>query len=280
MPIIAPAATTAVLDTANTILNSVRHRLNDALPSLYPTGGKVLDNTSAFTQQCFNDGYRKFQEQLANLGYTALVREVVIEAVPAVTNTDPASQTYMDWFTYYDGSNYSTTPVLPDDLVHPLKVWERWTGQNAPFPVDPMEYWLDGMPTGQKGNYNGVWEWRENAIYMPGSLMDMDWRIRYVRYLPDIVDVGSARWYNQTIPIPRCLEPLSLLICAEFAGARTPANDQEAAMQSGAVKNFSERGEGATKLIFNRDVKVKERVTASRQPRSGRGGAGMWGGGY
>lgn len=282
MPILPPISTVAVLDSVTTILNSIRVRLNDALPSLYPTGGKVLDNTSAFTQQCFNNGYRKLQEYLSNLGYTPLIQEIIITNLPVVESQDPASQVYINWNNYFDGANYNSTPVLPDDLIQPLKVWERWSDQNMPFPDVPMECYLDGLPTNQKTTYNGCWEWRNNSIYMPGSQREMDLRIRYVKYLPDIVDIGSVRWYQGNVAIPRCLEALSLFVCAEFASSRMPDNDAEAAMQTGAVKSFSERAEGAAKLMFNRDVKMKERVTVSRIPRSGRGGGnvGYYGGSY
>lgn len=278
---ILPPISASVMDLANTILNAARTRVNDKLSSLYPTGGKILDNTDAFTHQCFNNAWRRFQEYLANMGYTPLISEVVIENLPAVGSTDPASQVYINWYVFFDGVNYNTTPVLPDSLVHPLKVWERYSGQNMPFPDEPIECYLDGLPAYPKTTMNGCWEWRENSIYMPGAQQEVDLRIRFVKYLPDIVDIGNVRWFNQQVPIARCLEPMSWYVAFEFANARTPATDAEAAAQSGAAKSFSDKAEGATKLIFNRDVKMKQRVTVSRQPRSGRGGgSGYWGGGY
>ena len=267
---------TAPYDVIQTVLNSSRVKLNDAIQAL---AGEVLTDNAVFTTQFVNNAWRRLQRGLAARGYLTLEDQAIILAVPAAGSADPGQESWINWAGCFDGVTAFAAPVLPQNFISPLRLWGRQNGTTDSF--EDMDMVLRGLPSVPKKDWNELWEWRENAIYMPGSLMDMDWRIRYVRYLPDIVDVGSVRWYNQTIPIPRCLEPLSLLICAEFAGARTPANDQEAAMQSGAVKNFSDKGEGATKLIFNRDVKTKERVTASRQPRSGRGGGrGMWNGGY
>lgn len=281
MPVLPPPGST-IFDTANTILNSARVRLNDKLETLFPVSGRILQNNEAFTQQVFNNAYRKFQEFLANLGYTPLKQEVIIPGIPIVANTDPASQEYIDWFSFFDGANYWTAPVLPNNFIQPLKVWERWTNQNQTFPDQPMEQYLDGLPTPPKTTYNGCWEWRDNKIYMPGSLMSMDLRILYIQYYADLVDVETSRWFTQSVPIVRCLEPMSLYICYEFCMARTPANDEEASMQAGAMKDFEAKAEAAAKLIFNRDVKTKQRGNFSRIPRSGRGGngGGFWGGGY
>ena len=282
MPAIPPTSS-AIFDSVNTVLNSARHRLNDRLSSLAATGGKILGTEDAFSQQVTNDAWRWLQEQLANLGYTPLKQEVIITGIPAVTNLDPASQQYINWNTFFDGTNFQSFPVLPSTFVHPLKMWERWTNQNQQFPDQPMECWLDGMPTPPKSTYNGMWEWRNNSIYIPGSTMSMDLRILYVQYLPDFVNSATTRWFQQLIPLARVLEPLSWRIVFEYSRARTPSNDAEAAEQAAAATEAEQHlSDDAMKLIFNRDVKMKSRVTVSRQPRSGRNGAnsGMWGGGY
>lgn len=272
-----------IFDQANTILNAARVRVNDELKSLIPTSGKILEATDAFTHQVFNNGYRRMQETLSNMGWTGTKAEIIVENLPLVATLDPASQCFINWFNFFDGVNFWDAPTLPDNLVHPLKVWQRYTGQNMPFPKQEMECYLDGLPNWQKTNVNGGWEWRENSIYLTGATQAIDLRILYVKYLPDIVDVGNDRWFRQQVPIARCQEPLSLFVAAEFASSRIPSNEAEAAAQSGATKSFQDRAEIATKLIFNRDVKMKQRVNVSRIPRSGRGGmggSGYWGGGY
>jgi hypothetical protein len=278
-----PPPSASILDSVTTVLNSARHRLNDRLPSLLASGGKVLETEDAFSQQCTNDAWRWLQENLADLGYTPLKNEAIITGLPAITNQDPAAQQFISWNSFFDGTNYQSAPVLPSNLVHPLKVWERWTNQNQYFPKDPMDCYLDGMPSQSKTVlYNGFWEWRNAAIYLPGSAMSMDLRVLYVQYLPDFVTSGITRWYQQTIPLARCIEPFSWRIVFEFSNSRAPANDAEAAEQAAAASEAQNHlALDSLKLLFNRDVKMKQRVTVSRQPRSGRGGGnGYFGGGY
>jgi hypothetical protein len=283
MPSIPPPAST-INDPLIVILNSARHRLNDKLPTLVATGGKILGTEDAFSQQVTNDAWRWVQETLADLGYTAFKNEVILYGIPAMTNQDPAATQFINWNTFFDGTNYQSSPVLPSTFVHPLKVWERWTNQNQCFPDEPIECWIDGMPSVPKSTFNGIWEWRNAAIYLPGSLMSMDLRILYVQYLPDFVNSSNTRWFQQTVPLARCLEPFSWRIVYEYCKARTPSNDAEAAEQAAAATEAQDKSsEAGLKMMNNRDVKMKQRVNVTRQPRSGRGNGGSnsdGGGGY
>lgn len=255
---------TAPYDVLNTVLNTARVRLNDALQSL---GGDTITNAQPFTQQMANDGWRRLQELLANLGVTRLKREVILTGLPVVASVDPAAQTYLNWTNFFDGVNLTASLVLPQDLILPLKLWERPTGQNASFGL-PMENQLDGLPTWPKTFTNGCWEWREDSIFLPGSLASMDLRIRYAAYLADFATVGSVQWYNQPVPIMRALNPLADYICAEAAAARGD-------LDAGA---FTAAAEAGAKLIVNREVAMKQRVNVRRIPRSrsARRGCDFW----
>jgi hypothetical protein len=131
-----------------------------------------------------------------------------------------------------------------------------------------MANMLDGLPSCTKSTYNRMWEWRQDAIFIPGSTQVMDLRLRYAAFLPDIITSGEVQWYNQPIPIMRCLDPLADYLCYEIAGAR---GDQNA-------EAFKSKAEEETKQVFNRDVQAKQRVNVRRQPRSGRshGGWNVW----
>jgi hypothetical protein len=282
VPTIIPPNST-INDPLISILNLARTRLNDKLKSIVATGGKILDTEDAFSQTVTNAAWRWLQETLADMGYTPLKQEVIITGIPAMTSQDPSTQQFINWNTFFDGTNYQSTPVLPSTFVHPLKVWERWTNQNQFFPDTPMECYLDGMPSQSKSSTcNGMWEWRNASIYLPGSSMSMDLRILYVQYLADFVNSATTRWYQQSCPLARCLEPFAWRIVHEYSIARTPSNDAEAAEQAAAAsESQSKAAEAGAKLMFNRDVRMKQRVTVTRQPRSGRGGnAGYYGGGY
>lgn len=237
-------------------------RLNDDINTLQPVSGKILVNTSDFSLQTVNTAWRKLQEFLANLGYVSLVNETVITGLPAVTNTDPATQVYINWFGYFDGTTLQVAPVLPQSLITPLWVQERQNGTDSWF--TKMEIIFDGLPSWPKGPRNRIWEWRNNAIYMPGSTYIMDLRVRFITYFPDFADNQTASpaipWFQQSIPIMRSQDALSWFVAAELVSARSELGV--------SADKFWAKGEAAARLIFNRDAKMKQRGNVRRESRS------------
>jgi len=279
-------------DNLTTILNAARAYASDKLSSLYPTGGKILDNTDAFSQQIVNNGWRKMQEQLADWGNTAFKQEVIFTGFPIITSAnpgaavDPAAQVYINWSGYFNGAVFVPSPpapaglALPADCTRPLKIWERPSGYNAPFPTEPMGVALDGLPTYQKGLWLGGWEWRANAVYMPGSLLVEDLRMLYRRFLPDFADVSAtSRWWQQPVDIPRCQEPFAWYICWALAAARGQGNADALPL----ITDMLARASDSLKLVMNVEIDAKQRVNTRRQSRSGRlehAGNAPWGGNY
>lgn len=263
MPTIPPSSSSQY-DPVYVALHSARARLNDNLPTLAPTGGSILNLQTAATQQLTNNAFRKMQDALADRGYADLIGDQVISGIPAVANLDPASQCWLSWTGCFDGSNYFPLPCLPADFTHPVRLWERWSGQNAQF--CDMSKWLDGLPTPSKWTLNRIWEWRGDAIYFPGSLNVEDIRVRYFRFKKDFQDIGNVRWFNQEIEIMRGSDSLSWFICYEVASSRgTPADMAQAGVfMANALKTLDH--------IFNLDVNANARVNISRQPRSRRQG--------
>jgi hypothetical protein len=196
-----------------------------------------------------------------------LIGETVLYQIPVVTSLDPAIQVYLNWFNYFDGQNLQQQPVLPPDLVVPLKCGERLTGSQASF--SPMDPWVDGLPRRPKMAANVFWEWRSDGLYMPGSLNVMDMWIRYKRRLADFQDYGQDQWFNQTVPILDCQDALSYYICAEFEDAREDLKGND----------FLAKAEQATNTLVNRDISMKQRTNVRRRPRSGRGEGSSYGGG-
>lgn len=264
MPILPPQPATAY-DTVNDVLNTARVRLNDELKTLLPVGGKLLGNNQAFVQKLVNTAWRKSQEYLAERGYARLIDEVVIYQIPVVSSLDPASQCWLSWAGFFDGNNLFPQPALPQGFSHPLKIWERWSNQNAQFGDPPMEKFLDGIPAMTKTTAHRFWEWRNDAIYTPGSQNIEDFRIRHVIFMPDFQDSGTTPWFQQPVPIVRISDGLSWLICAEIASAR--GDD---------AQDFTDKGESALSKVFNLDVKADQRVNVRRQPRSGRSFGRNW----
>jgi hypothetical protein len=275
MPIISPPAATPY-DTVSFVLDAARVRLNDEVKTLQPTRGQILRNNNYFTLQISNNGWRKMQDFLGNLGMTRFRGEQIVYALPPTAPaTDPGVFAYINWFNYFDGANIWNAPVLPADFAYPLWVKERQNGFNTTF--RPMENFMDGLPTWPKLPCNGCWEWRDDSIWMPGSTYTMDLQLRYGKYLPDFADAGNTQWFQGTVPLVHCSDPLSNFICAELAEARQDLGIDPLP--------FREKGEAGARRLMNRDIGMKQRVNQRRLSRSGRleGGCGDgygygWGG--
>jgi hypothetical protein len=271
MPVI-PTTGSGPFDSVNDVLTAAAVRLHDHIPSLYPTGGSLLGEGQIFTQAATNNGWRKLQNFLANLGFVSLTNEVILYGVPATQQlNDSGSQVSLTWTGFYDGLAYSPTPALPSDLLFPLILWERWSSQPQGYFVQ-MTDWVEGLPTISKQLQQVVWEWRNQAIYMPGSLVQEDIRIRYAKLIPDFLDnpAGPTRWYQQKVPIVDCRDALAYYICSEIVTTQEDL-DFDATV-------FNKAAEDAARLIMNRDVRKDQRVNIRRRPRSGRnrGGSYFW----
>ena len=129
-----------------------------------------------------------------------------------------------------------------------------------------MEKMLVGLPALQKTSSIRYWEWRGDAIYMPGSQLVEDLRIRYVNYLPDFADSGTQRWFQLPIPITRASDSLAWFLCAEVVNARGDLPLAEA---------FRQNGTEALNHIFNLDVKADQSVNIQRRAR-GRSSRRRW----
>ena len=262
MPI-PPPVPVAPYDSVDSVLNSARVRMNDAIESI---GGDILQDSQPFTQEMTNDGWRRLQSFLANLGYGRLKKPLLMPAFPVVADYDPGSWCTLDWTAYFDGVSFWVPPsinVLPPDLILPLRISERVTGSNSSW--SPMALAKDQLPAVKKGPYNGWWQWENDTIYLPGSIYSMDLRLEYAAFLPDFLTTGPVQWYQQPVPIMRSKNALSYYICAEGAGAR---EDMDA-------EPFILKAEQEARLIFNQEVSQKQRVPTQRRPYSGsRGGYG------
>ena len=264
MPILPPSIT-APYPIAESILNMARVRINDAIASL---GGDILTDTQPFTQVMFNAAWHSLQEYLANKGFTRCKQEVVLSGIPATSNYDPAAQVSLSWSGYFDGTSYfipPNAPVLPQDMILPLRLWERsHSGSStASWGFSPMAQALDGLPSTQKFPANSWWEWREDAIYMPGSTIAEDIRMRYAAFLPDITTQGTTNWTQQPVPIMRCENAMSYYVAAEAAAPRADLD----------AETFLQKAEKAASMIMNREVMQKQRTTATRRPYGRRSGS-------
>lgn len=250
-----PPALSPPYSQVNEAMDLARTRLNDAIQQL---SGDILKNTQSFSQTMCNAAWRRLQHYLANMGYARLVDEVVIQALPIAGSSDPASQCWLDWTGFFDGTQLWTEYALPQKCSFPLKIWDRVSGFNAGWGRH-LEQAMDGMPATFKYQRNAIFDWRNDRIHMPGTNVPVDLRIRFGQYLPSFKTQGETQWYDQPIPIVGAVDALADYICVEASDGRDDVDSQ----------TFKTRAEGEAKLLFNPDVRIKNRTNVRRQPRSG-----------
>lgn len=276
MPIIPPPPVTAPYPMLETSLNLARTRLNDAIANI---GGDILTDVQPFTATMVNGAWRSLQAYLCNLGYSKYKRKFWAYGLPPVATTDPSTECFWSWTQFFDGSGYfapPTVPVLPQDMIAPLIVKERIAGSNQVF--HKMKSAPDGLPEGQKRPWNGCFEWKNDAIYMPGSTYSMDFEIEYAAYDYDFLVTDNVLGNpaaspaitpaNMPIPIMRSESAMANYIAAECANGRDDVDAQP----------FLDKAEKDAKLIMNNsDVKLKQRRPVQRRAYSGRNGGRLYG---
>lgn len=230
---------TAPYDPISSMTLAARARLNDMIQS---QGGDVFTDDQPFTLQMVNNAWRRFQRRLTDLGYVSLEKEISGSApwlsLPAMTNSDPGVFMWISWTGCFDGTNVQAAPVLPQDFIVPLKLWERATGSAAVFiELDNVDNGLDAVA---KMDWNQQSEWRNSAIWMPGAQVATDLRVRYATYYADFTDIAESP--DQPVPIMQCLDPFANYICSEMANSRADLD--------GAT--FDQKADAGTVMIAQR----------------------------
>lgn len=274
----------APFDNLTTVLNTVRVRLGDDVNSLLPLGGQIASNSQADSQQMTNTGWRKLQEHLVFMGCVLLQPPpVVISGFGVAVPLNAATETYVSWSEYFDGTTHHVSPVLPQDLIEPIEVQERPASIGN---FNKMDLILGAMPAVTQTAWNGAWQWRQSKLVMPGASAAFDLRVSYAGYFVDFLDtgdvttaVGFVPWYQQPVPIMRALESLAGFICAEVEIAR--------GNQNAAITYTAEAKEAAGMIVskdFSRDKgvmrtveygKMKDPYTPGGSPLTNSPGAGV-----
>lgn len=237
-------------------MNLARATINDMLRA---SGGQILTDNAPFSIEFVNAAVDACQEYLANNGVpTQIVDNAIIMPIPPTPSTDPSTQVFIGYQGYNDGVNQHATPVLPPDLIVPLRVWQRQTGSGQQFfIVDPAK---DGLQSYQPGSNFRQWEWRQGAIYLQGCTNTQDLRLRYEQAL---LDFGtSTNFLQATILIPRSKRAIAYLIVYQYALSRGSA-------QAPAIMQMAEE---AMNQIINRHVRADQRNPA--RPRGFHSGNG------
>lgn len=170
MPIIVSSAYVSIGE----VLKLVRTITNDMI---YSQAGEILTDTGNLTFPILNDALEWFQNEVNNHGVETFRKETILSPITAITVNDPGTQVAVSDTGYFDGITDNPSPVVPEDLLVPIRVWERQTGSVEDW--IPMTQRLDGLPSMSQGARLNMWEWREDQIVMPGATQSNDLRLRY-----------------------------------------------------------------------------------------------------
>lgn len=230
-----------------------------------PTGD-IFSDSQAYVVPTVNLAYRKLQQKLDLSSHPRTRNETVLYSLPVVGSLDPAVQQWVNWAQFFDGVNlYSqatpppsgSCPLLPQDFQSPLELWERQSvgiGVVNPLGFKHMSPTVGRLPDRVKGSWNGMWDWREDALYFIGAILPLDVRISYRAFLADIAVSGS--FGTTPIPIMRCSDALAYYSAGIFVEPR-------GAQQSAA--DFMAKGDAAVEIMNNRQGKLLEYANIRRR---------------
>lgn len=239
-----PSVVVGTYPTAEQVMRLARAIVNDMLRT---RDGFTLANQKPYTIEYLNAAIEDVQEFLANNGITSNVKDnVILTPLTAVPTISPATQVYVGIDGYNDGTTLHATPKLPVDLILPLKAWERQTDSNGQFLE--MNQPQDGLPSRNQGPNFGLWEWREDRIYLIGATSSRDIRVKYEASLATIADTSD--FATTVIPIRGGKRALAFGVAEYYAIAR--GAPQQALAAEKKLENMQQ--------LVNRQVRKDQRI--------------------
>lgn len=251
-----PTVVTGPFPTVEAVMRLARATINDMLRS---PAGQILTDAAPFSIEFVNAAIDYCQEYLAVNGLTTnIVDNFILTPLTASPNTDPDTQVFVGYQGYFDGTVMHATPVLPPDLIVPLRVWQRQTGGNGQF--IRVNFARDGIESFQPMGGFRQCEWRQSALYLTACNQVQDLRLRYEQSLGDVAD--NADFATTTIQIPRCKRAVAYLSAYQYAISRG----------SPQAPTVLQMATDAMDQIINRQVRADQR-NPIRPPgfRSGQG---------
>ena len=237
-----PVLGTSAYNTAGQITSLVRSLLNDAAGNLF---------TDTVLIPYANAAYRKVQRGLANIGSAGFLSDDVLLVLPAVAGVDPSLQVSI---------TDSTPPPnqLPNDLIVPMKLWERVNGSTDDFVemVDLTDH--GGLPSQEQGLTLDLWEWRADGLWFLGATQDTQIRLRYQKAFPDLVDGTSP------VLIRNAQEVIAYYTAALASASRG----------SPLAERWDDAGDDALEDLVARAVQREQNTIRRRRPYSSRSGYG------
>ncbi|MFP5231542.1 MAG: hypothetical protein ACLGQX_02810 [Acidobacteriota bacterium] len=190
-----------------------------------PQGGIIATNTAPFTLPFLNAAIRWVYRKLRSIGDPALILDnYILLGLPALAQPNPAVQVSLGFLGYFDGFQNHSQWTLPAGAMSIDRVWERVNGSGADF--YPLQAAPDGLPPLQQSGVNRIYEWRGNALWMPGALQSVDLRLRCQIALPPILG-DSLNFCTTYVPVldsqDAIVDRMLVLYARRFSPDQLPA---------------------------------------------------------
>jgi hypothetical protein len=246
----ASPATSTFYPVVEDVLNKARSIINDT----YNNGaGRILTDTNPATLSWLNLAIAHVQYQLANNGVQSCWRDnLILTPITPVEQTSPAVQVYVSINGYFDGTQTFAQPALPNDLIVPWDLYERPTGTAQAFVK--MTQPKVALPSRYQGYNLRDWEWRGDAIWMVGSTVSQDLRLRYEAAIPDVLPTDD--FDITTIPIRMGTEALAYRIAFLYEDALGDADK---------VAGREAKANETVQFLINNNVRRSQRVAIRRR---------------
>lgn len=171
-----------------------------------------------------NSAIRDVYSDLRNVGDPELLLDnYILLNLPVINSAlnppNPAVQVSLSYYGYFDGLQYYPQWTLPAGCIRIEKVSERWTGTNGPFnPMTPAPF---GLAQTWQTQWNGSWEIRQGALWMPGSLVPMDLSLRCYITFPDYLG-PNINFSTTYVPILNCQNSIVAKMLVLYAKRFSP----------------------------------------------------------
>lgn len=254
MPVLGGSAYGTVAD----ILRKARAILNDAeVP-----GGDAFTDSCARALPLVSLAYSHIQGKLSTVGVEVLSDYFWLVGIPTVATVDPEARIIVTDsacnLIYPNGVGDAAfvAPILPPDMIVPLKLWERQNG--TANPAVPMKQPNDGLLNLPQALYLVDWEWgayqSNDCIMFRGALQIQDVKIKYAKQFWSLAAVTDP------VPIRGVDNAAAYEVAMMVAGTDAPAVE--------AI--FGKKAEEEIFLLQSIAVRKTQRQRVRRIPYSGR----------
>lgn len=212
-------------DSLQSIADLFRASINDSFAGATNTPGEglVMTNDNPDLLTFMASGISDMYSDLRNVGDPALLLDnYLLLGIPPLAEIDPTVQVCLSYAGYFNGYMWSNLWTLPISCQTVERLWERWSTTAPGGIFVPMEPAPFGLPPIQQTARMGQWEMRQNAIWMPGAMLQVDLRLRCRISFPEVLNPTNVDFSTAYVPILGCKNAVVAKMLGSYAVRYAP----------------------------------------------------------